>query len=72
MNSFPIHYSLSRDGLPLIVTSSKPTLCFLIDTGTTHNVLLSMLDFNIYFQFYNKTMMLPLWGLTALEKMSDK
>ena len=53
MNSFPLHYSLSMDGLPLIVTSSKPTLCFLIDTGTTHNVLLSMLDFNIYFQFYN-------------------
>lgn len=38
---FPLHYSLSRVGLPLIVTSSKPTLCFLIDTGATHNVLFS-------------------------------
>lgn len=27
--------------MPLIVTSSKPTLCFLIDTGATHNVLFS-------------------------------
>lgn len=41
MSSFPLHYSLSRVGLPLIVTSSKPTLCFLIDTGATHNVLFS-------------------------------
>ena len=41
MSSFPLHYSLSRVGLPLIVTSSKPTLCFLIDTGATHNVLSS-------------------------------
>lgn len=38
---FPLHYSLSRVGLPLIITSSKPTLCFLIDTGASHNVLFS-------------------------------
>ncbi len=38
---FPLYYGLSRVGLPLIVTSSKPTLCFLIDTGATHNVLFS-------------------------------
>lgn len=38
---FPLHYSLSKVGLPLIITSSKPTLCFLIDTGATHNVLFS-------------------------------
>lgn len=34
---FPLHYSLNRVGLPLIITSSKPTLCFLIDTGASHN-----------------------------------
>lgn len=38
---FPLHYSLNRVGLPLIITSSKPTLCFLIDTGASHNVLFS-------------------------------
>lgn len=35
----PLHYSLNRVGLPLIITSSKPTLCFLIDTGASHNML---------------------------------
>lgn len=41
ISRFPLHYSLRRVGLPLIVTSSKPTLCFLIYTGVTHNVLFS-------------------------------
>ena len=41
MSSIPLHYSLSRVGLPLIITSSKPALCFLIDTGASHNVLFS-------------------------------
>lgn len=34
-------YSINQIGLPLIVTSSKPNLCFLIDTGATHNVIFS-------------------------------
>lgn len=37
----PIDYSLTKLGLPLIVTSSKPNLCFLIDTGATHNIVFS-------------------------------
>lgn len=37
----PIKYSLTRLGLPLIITSSKPNLCFLIDTGATHNIVFS-------------------------------
>lgn len=41
MSDFPLHYSLKRVGLPLIITSSKPALCFLIDTGASHNVLFS-------------------------------
>lgn len=36
-----IQHSISKVGLPLIVTSSKPSLCFLIDTGATHNVIFS-------------------------------
>lgn len=36
-----IEYSLNKLGLPLIVTSSKPNLCFLIDTGATHNIVFS-------------------------------
>lgn len=37
----PIEYILNKLGLPLIVTSSKPNLCFLIDTGATHNIVFS-------------------------------
>ncbi len=39
--NIPIEYSLTKLGLPLIVTSSKPNLCFLIDTGATHNIVFS-------------------------------
>ena len=39
--NIPISYSISKVGLPLIVTSSKPNLCFLIDTGATHNIVFS-------------------------------
>ncbi len=38
--SFPIEYGLEKTGLPLILTSGKlKNICFLIDTGSTHNVL---------------------------------
>lgn len=37
----PIEYSLTKLGLPLIVTSSKPNFCFLIDSGATHNIVFS-------------------------------
>ncbi|WP_297604141.1 aspartyl protease family protein [uncultured Alistipes sp.] len=37
---FPLILGLQKTGLPLIVTSGKlKNLCFLIDTGATHNVL---------------------------------
>lgn len=39
--NIPIEYSLTKLGLPLIVTSSKPNLCFLIDTGASHNIMFS-------------------------------
>ncbi len=38
---YQLQYTLEKVGLPLIVTSSKPNLCFLIDTGATHNVIFS-------------------------------
>ena len=38
--SFPIEYGLEKTGLPLILTSGKlKNICFLIDTGSTYNVL---------------------------------
>lgn len=40
MMEFPLTLGLQRTGLPLIVTSGKlKNLCFLIDTGATHNTL---------------------------------
>lgn len=42
-----IQHSISKVGLPLIVTSSKPSLCFLIDTGATHNVIFSFVIENL-------------------------
>ena len=41
MNSISFQYTLDKVGLPLIVTSNKPNLCFLIDTGATHNIVFS-------------------------------
>lgn len=36
----PLAYGLQKTGLPLIITSGKlKNLCFLIDTGATHNIL---------------------------------
>lgn len=37
---FPLALGLQKTGLPLIVTSGKlKNICFLIDTGSTHNIL---------------------------------
>lgn len=41
MTEFDLSYGLNKVGLPLIVTSERPNLCFLIDTGSTHNLLFS-------------------------------
>ncbi len=37
---YPIHFGLEKAGLPLILTTDNPkNLCFLIDTGSTENVI---------------------------------
>ena len=36
-----IKYGIDTIGLPIVVTSSKPHLCFLIDTGATQNIIFS-------------------------------
>ena len=38
---FSVKECINSIGLPLIVTSDKPHLCFLIDTGSTHNIIFS-------------------------------
>ncbi len=38
--SFPLTLGMQKTGLPLILTSGKlKNLCFVIDTGSTHNIL---------------------------------
>lgn len=59
---FPLHYSLNRVGLPLIITSSKPSLCFLIDTGASHNVIFSF----VYAEFQHLFSALELKDNTTL------
>ena len=37
---YPIYYGLEKAGLPLILTTENPkNLCFLIDTGSTNDVI---------------------------------
>lgn len=67
---FPLHYSLSRVGLPLIITSSKPALCFLIDTGASHNVLFSFVYAELQHLLYaleipNNTTIMGIDGSTS-------
>lgn len=39
---FPLSFGLQQTGLPLILTSGRlKNICFLIDTGSTHNVIFS-------------------------------
>lgn len=37
---YPIHFGMEKAGLPLILTTDNPkNLCFLIDTGSTNDVI---------------------------------
>ena len=37
---YPIHFGLEKAGLPLILTTENPkNLCFLIDTGSTNDII---------------------------------
>lgn len=51
----PINYSIERVGLPLVVTNGQPNLCFLIDTGATHNLLFSFVYEHLKTSFNNTT-----------------
>lgn len=39
--NYSIFQTIKECGLPIVVTSSSPHLCFLVDTGSTHNVIFS-------------------------------
>lgn len=55
---FPLLFGLQKTGLPLIITSGKlKNVCFLIDTGSTHNILFSYVyeHFSDEFKILNNT-----------------
>lgn len=50
---YPIHFGLEKAGSPLILTTDNPqNLCFLIDTGSTENVIFDFVykHFKEYFE----------------------
>lgn len=56
--------------MPLIITSSKPALCFLIDTGASHNVLFSFVYAELQHLLYaleipNNTTIMGIDGSTS-------
>lgn len=52
---FPLTFGLEKTSLPLIITSGKlKNLCFLIDTGSTHNTLFNF----VYEHFKDKVKLL--------------
>ena len=58
---FPLTFGLQKTGLPLILTSGKlKNLCFMIDTGSTHNILFDFVynHFKDEFNILNNTQLL--------------
>lgn len=55
---YPIHYGLEKAGLPLILTTESPKdVCFLIDTGSTRDVIFDFVyqHFKDYFALTAET-----------------
>ena len=58
---FPLTLGLQKSGLPLILTSGElKNICFLIDTGSTHNILFDFVynHFKDEFNILNNTQLL--------------
>lgn len=59
---FPLTYGLRKTGLPLILTSGKlKNVCFLIDTGSTHNSIFSFVYDHFKDEFQIQEEMQKLW-----------
>lgn len=37
--NIPINLPLNKVGVPIVVTLNFPNLCFIVDTGATHNII---------------------------------
>ena len=58
---FPLTLGLQKTGLPLIISSDN--LCFLIDTGSTHNILFSF----VYEHFKDRFKVLEVIGIDVVQ-----
>ena len=59
---FPLTYGLRKTGLPLILTSGKlKNVCFLIDTGSTHNSIFSFVTTILKMSFRFRKRCKKLW-----------
>lgn len=72
MNKIDLKYGLSKVGLPLIVTSNTPNLCFLIDTGATHNVIFSFVAKALHLSSDNKREGVKLSGIDGTNHEAQK
>lgn len=72
MNDISLQYPIDKVGLPLIVTSSKPSLCFLIDTGATHNIVFSYV-YNEMRHIFSPTQLLStMIGIDGIERETQQ
>ena len=67
-----LEFSLNKVGLPLIVTSSKPNLCFLIDTGATHNIVFSYVYKELRNVFYPTQESTKMMGIDGSLKQTQQ
>lgn len=61
---FLLTFGLQKSGLPLILTSGKlKNLCFLIDTGSTHNILFNFVYNHFKDEFKSLSKNQPIMGI---------
>lgn len=61
-------YHIDKIGLSLIVTPSKPNLCFLIDTEATHNIVFTYVYKDLYDNIYKYSRNFESNGIDGLSK----
>ena len=72
MTSISLQNTINHIGLPLIVTSSKPNLCFLIDTGATHNVVFSYVYEELKDLFQQSSVSSTMMGIDGVPRVTQQ
>lgn len=72
MTSISLQNTINHIGLPLIVTSSKPNLCFLIDTGATHNIVFSYVYEELKDLFQQSSVSSTMMGIDGVPQVTQQ